>query len=33
MGISKKRIDKLLQRGKRILRTELMKEGITNAHE
>ena len=33
MGVSKKRVDKLLQRGKTILRTELMKEGITHAHE
>ena len=33
MGVSKKRVDKLLQRGKEILRTELEKEGITNAHE
>ena len=33
MGVSKKRVDKLLQRGKVILRTELEKEGITHAHE
>ena len=33
MGVSKKRVDKLLQRGKTILRTELEKEGITHAHE
>lgn len=33
MNVSKKRVDKLLQRGKAILRTELEKEGITNAHE
>lgn len=33
MGVSKKRVDHLLQRGKTLLRTELMKEGITNAHE
>ena len=33
MNVSRKRVDKLLQRGKAILRTELEKEGITNAHE
>ena len=33
MNVSRKRVDKLLQRGKVILRTELEKEGITNAHE
>ena len=33
MNVSRKRVDKLLQRGKTILRTELEKEGITNAHE
>ena len=33
MNVSRKRVDKLLQRGKVILRTELEKEGITNARE
>ena len=33
MGVSRKRVDKLLQRGKGILRTELLKEGIADAHE
>ncbi len=32
MGVNAKRIDKLLQRGKTHLRTELEKEGITHAH-
>ena len=33
MGVSRKRVDKLLQRGKAIMRAELAKEGITNAYE
>ena len=33
MGISRKRVDRLLQKGKKILRAELEKEGITDAHE
>lgn len=33
MGVSRKRVDKLLQRGKNVLRKELEKEGITNAYE
>lgn len=33
MKVSRKRIDKLLQRGKKCMREELGKEGITNAHE
>ncbi len=33
MGVSSKRVDKLLQRGKAIMRAELAKEGITNAYE
>ncbi|MBO6229376.1 MAG: RNA polymerase sigma factor [Ruminiclostridium sp.] len=33
MGVTKKRIDKLLQKGKEMLRAELEKEGITNAYE
>jgi RNA polymerase sigma-70 factor (ECF subfamily) len=33
MGVTTKRIDKLLQRGKEHLRKELKKEGITNAYE
>ena len=33
MGVSRKRVDKLLQRGKAMMRAELAKEGITNAYE
>ena len=33
MGVSTKRIDRLLQKGKILLREELEKEGITNAYE
>ncbi len=33
MGVSGKRIDKLLQKGKKLMRAELEKEGITNAYE
>ncbi|MBO7387740.1 MAG: RNA polymerase sigma factor [Lachnospiraceae bacterium] len=33
MKVSKKRIDRLLQKGKAHLRNELSKEGITNAYE
>lgn len=33
MDVSKKRVDRLLQRGKLMLREELGKEGITNAYE
>ena len=33
MGVNRKRVDKLLQKGKTMMRTELAKEGITNAHE
>ena len=33
LDIGKKRVDKLLQRGKTLLKTELEKEGITHAHE
>ena len=32
MGVSAKRIDHLLQRGKQVLRQELEKEGVTHAH-
>ena len=32
MGVSVKRIDHLLQRGKQVLRQELEKEGVTHAH-
>ena len=32
MGVKTKRIDKLLTRGKKLLREELLKEGITDAH-
>ena len=33
LGISEKKIDRLLQRGKRVMRQELEKEGVTDAHE
>lgn len=33
LGIKQKRLDYLLQKGKRLLRTELEKEGITDAHD
>ena len=33
MGVSRKRVDKLLQRGKAAMRAELAREGITNAYE
>lgn len=33
MGVSRKRVDHLLTRGKEVLRTELKKEGMTNAYQ
>ena len=33
MGVSTKKIDHLLDRGKKRLRTELEKEGVSHAHE
>ncbi len=33
MGVNNKKIDHLLQRGKKLMAKELEKEGITNAHE
>jgi len=33
LGVREKRIDHLLQRGKTLLRQELEKEGVTDAHE
>jgi len=33
LGIREKKLDYLLQRGKQVLRQELEKEGVTDAHE
>ncbi len=33
MGVSRKKVDNLLMKGKALLRNELEKEGITDAHE
>ena len=32
MGVSKKKVDNLLLKGKKLLREELIKEGVTDAH-